>query len=64
MRTLPNSLNVFGTIGAIGAAGALVTAASAKLKDDFASGTVPAAARPSVKRLRVRISCMKFDLPR
>jgi hypothetical protein len=53
-------LKDFGTTGAIGAAGALVTAASAKLKGDrLTSGTTPAAARPSVKRLRVRISCMK-----
>src|SRR6516164_7212425 len=59
MRMLPNSLKVFGTIGAIGAAGAL-TAASAELKGArLASETAPAAARPSVKRLRVRISCME-----
>jgi hypothetical protein len=60
MRTLPNSLNVFGTIGAIGAAGALGTAASAEPKGDrLASGTTLAAARQTVKCLRVETPLIK-----
>ncbi|MGB6798796.1 MAG: hypothetical protein WBE48_20120, partial [Xanthobacteraceae bacterium] len=60
-----NSLNVFGTTGAIGTAGAVVTAALAEVNGNrlAKNGATPAAARPSVKRLRVGIPCMK-DLPK